>query len=63
MLQIMMGLQILLKYYPAQLIDIGHEQLWCCDDAYAKTLTPDDMAQLDSLGWFIDDEVDAWSHY
>lgn len=68
-MDVMAGLAIIMKYTPKDKlddpcgIDAQYEQIWAGDDASEMAMSPEDLARMDELGWFLDDELDSWSKF
>jgi hypothetical protein len=61
-LRVHTGLGILLKYDSDGDISFGHDQVWAGPSSEVE-ISKEDLDLLDKLGWFIDTEVDCWSHF
>ena len=57
------GLNILSKYFPDGDFSAEHDKIWVGDYVSNSKISKEDLAELGSLGWFIDEEFDAWSHF
>ena len=60
MKKILEGLQILSKYSSDSDFSAEHDQIWCGENIEMSTA---DLEKLEKLGWFLDEEVDSWSHF
>ena len=59
------GMQLILETYPEANLDMQmeHDQIWLCTD-YGESITrmtPEQINQMDELGWF--EDYGAWSHF
>lgn len=59
---IMEGLQILSKYYPEDdYCSAEHDVFFAGDNDENVLMSKEDTERLDTLGWFVDDEIDSWA--
>ncbi len=55
------GLLILNKYAPDTECGVDHDQIWV--NVGREDLDIEDLKSLDDLGWFYDNEFEAWSKF
>jgi hypothetical protein len=58
---VLRGLELLAKYEPEASVDAQHDELFSGGPP-PDEMSPDDVAELDSLGW-LHDEDDGWSRF
>jgi len=59
---VLQGLTIIHRHAPDAYFAAEHDQIWCCE-ADEINLSPDELEEMESLGWFVDEEVGSWSFY
>lgn len=63
MREIAEGLTILMKYDPDGSVCAEHDILAAAPDVQEDTVSVEDKAKLEALGWHWDSETDSWARF